>query len=106
MPILEIKDFNVLIDNKSLFDQAVKNKQEVYKKFVEMSRNLYYTRGNLLHYFYHQNYYKLIGINLSRNTITTISPEINFKGNLEEDDGAMFCIIIMFFIAEKQQEIF
>ena len=28
MPLVEIKDFNVLIDNKSIFDHLVKNKQE------------------------------------------------------------------------------
>ena len=26
MPLVEIKDFNALIDNKSFFDQSVKNK--------------------------------------------------------------------------------
>ena len=28
MPLVEIKDFNVLINNKSIFDHLVKNKQE------------------------------------------------------------------------------
>ena len=28
MPLVEIKDFNALISNKSFFDQPVKNKQE------------------------------------------------------------------------------
>ena len=28
IPLVEIKDFNALIDNKSFFDQPVKNKQE------------------------------------------------------------------------------
>ena len=31
-----------------------------------MSRNDDYTTGNLLDYFYHRNYYKPIGIDLSR----------------------------------------
>ena len=31
MPLVKIKDFNALIDNKPLFDQAVKIKQEEYK---------------------------------------------------------------------------
>ena len=47
-------------------DQPIKNKQEAYEKFVPMSRNGDYTTGNLLHYSYHQNYYKLIDINLLR----------------------------------------
>ena len=47
-------------------DQPIKNKQEAYEKFVAMSRNGDYTTGNLLHYSYHQSYYKLIDINLLR----------------------------------------
>ena len=43
MPSVEIKDFNVLIDNKPFFDQPVKNKQEVYEKHTEISRNDDYT---------------------------------------------------------------
>ena len=53
-----------------------------------MSRNNDYTTRNVLHYLYHQNYYKLIGIDLSRQTNTTIPQQINFTGKLEEDDGA------------------
>ena len=32
MPLVEIKNFNALIDNKLFFDQPLKNKQEAYKK--------------------------------------------------------------------------
>ena len=99
MPLVEIKDFNALIDNKPFFDQPVKNKQEAYEKIIEMSRNDDYTTGNLLDFSYYQNYYKLIGIYLSRQTNTSIPHQINFVGKLEEDDGAT-----MFFIAEKQHK--
>ena len=38
MPLVEIKDFNALTDNKPFFDdQLVKNKQDTYEKLVEMS---------------------------------------------------------------------
>ena len=52
MSLVEIKDFNVLIDNKPFFDQPVKKKQEVYQKLIEMSRNDDYTTGNLLDFSY------------------------------------------------------
>ena len=52
MSLVEIKDFNVLIDNKPFFYQPVKKKQEVYQKFIEMSRNDDYTTGNLLDFSY------------------------------------------------------
>ena len=62
-----------------------------------MSRNNVYTTVNLSDYLYHQKYYKVIGIDLSRQTNTIISQQINFTKKLEEDDGAKF-----FIIAEKQ----
>ena len=46
MPLVEIKDFNVLINNKLFFDQPVKNKQEAYEKRIEMSKIHDYTTGN------------------------------------------------------------
>ena len=72
MTLVETKDFNALIDNKPFFDQAVENKQEAYKKLIEISRNDDCTSGNLLDFSYHQNYYKLIGIDLSRQRNTNI----------------------------------
>ena len=64
-----------------------------------MSRNTNYTTGNWLDYLYHQNYCKLISIDLSRQTNMSIPQQINFTRKLEENDGAT-----MFFIAEKQQK--
>ena len=64
-----------------------------------MSINYDYTTWNVLDYLYHQNYYKLIGIDLSRQKNTSIQQRINFVGNLEEDDRAT-----MFFVSEKQQK--
>ena len=66
----------------------LENKQEVYKKHSVISRNDEYTTGNLLDYPYHQNYYKLISIDLSRQTNTTFPQQINFAGKLEEDNGS------------------
>ena len=94
MTLVEIKDFNALIDNKPFFNQPVKKCNE---KLVEMSRNDNYTTRNMLDYLRHQKYYKLISIDLSRQTNTNIPQQINFVGKLEEDDGAT-----MFFISEKQ----
>ena len=99
MPLVEIKDFNALIDNKPFFDQPVKNKQEGYENLIEMARNDVYTTGNLLDYLYHIKYDKLIGTDLSRQTNTSIPQHINFTGKLEEDDDAT-----IFFIAGKQQK--
>ena len=44
VPKAKIKDFNVLIDGKSL---PVRNEEEAYEKIVEMSNDNDYTTGNL-----------------------------------------------------------
>ena len=73
--------------------------QEAYEKLIEMTRNDDYATENLLDYLYHQNYCKLISVDLSRKTSTSIPQQNNFARKLEEDDDAT-----MFFIAEKQQK--
>ena len=50
VPNVEIKDFNVLIDGKPLFEIPMKNKKEAYEAITEMSKNNDYTAGNLLDY--------------------------------------------------------
>ena len=98
MPLVEIEVFNALIDDITFLDLLLKSKQEAYEKLVEVSRNNDNTTGNLLDYLHPQNYYKLIGIDLSRQTNTNIPQHINFTGKLEQEDGAT-----MFVIFEKQQ---
>ena len=60
-----------------------------------MSRNNYCTTEPLLDYLYHQNYYKLIGIDLSRQINTSTPQQINFIGKLEEDNGATMCFLLL-----------
>ena len=52
VPNVEIKDFNVLIDGKNLFDLPLKHEEEAHEKNIEMSRNNDYTTGNLLDFAY------------------------------------------------------
>ena len=75
MLLAEIKDFNALIDHEPFFDLPVKNKQEAYEKLAEIPRDTDYATGNLLDYLYHHKYYKLIDIDLSRQTNTSIPQE-------------------------------
>ena len=48
MPLVEIKDFNGLIDNKLFFDQLVKSKQKESGELVEMLRSDDSTTRNIL----------------------------------------------------------
>ena len=64
----------------------------MYEKLIEMSRHDYYKTGNLLDYWYHQKYYKIIGISLSRDfsrqkNMSSPLP-ISFVGKLKEEIGA------------------
>ena len=96
---VQIKDFNVLIDKKSFFDLPVKNEEEAYEKIIEMSNNNDYTTGNLLDFAYFKKHYKLITIDLSKQTKLKDPQQINFIGKLSKNTGAT-----MFFIIEKSEK--
>ena len=97
---VEIKDFHVLIDWKSFFDLPVKNEKETYEKIIEMSNNNGYTTGNLLDFAYFKENYKLIAIDLSKQTKLKDPQQINFIGKLLKNTGAT-----MLFIIEKSEEV-
>ena len=99
VPNVEIKDFNVLIDRKSFFDLPVKNEEETFKKIMDMSNNNDYTTGNLLDFAYFKENYKLMTIDLSKQTKLKDPQQINFIGKLDKDNRTT-----MFFIIEKSEE--
>ena len=101
-PKFEIKYFNVLIDGKGFFDVPVKNKEEAFEKIIEISKNNDYTTGNLLDYEYFSKHYKLIALDLSKQTKvenSDLKEHINFIERLKRDAGAK-----MFLIIEKSEE--
>ena len=65
---VQIKDFNVLIDGKIFFDLPVKNEEEAYENIIDMSNNNNYMTGNLLDFAYYKENYRLIAIDLSKQT--------------------------------------
>ena len=87
VPKVEIKVFNVLIDEKPFFEIPVKNKEEAYEAIIEMSKNNDYTTGNLLDYEYFKDH-QLTAIDLSKQIELEnpdLKQQINFIGRLEED---------------------
>ena len=97
---VEIKDFNILIDRKSLLDLPIKNVEETYETIIDMSNNNDYTTGNLLNFAYFKENYRLIAINLSKQTKLKDLQQTNFIGKLEnQNHGAT-----KFFIVEKSEE--
>ena len=99
IPNIEIKDFKVLIDGKSFFVLSVKNEEKAYEKIIDMSNDNDYTTGNLLDFAYFKKDYRLIAIDLSKQTKLKDPQQINFIRKLDKDNGAT-----MFFIIEKSEE--
>ena len=97
---VEMKDFNILIDGKSFFDLPVKNEEKAYEKIMDMSNNNDYTTGNLSDFVYFKKNYRLIAIDLSKQTKLKDSQQVSFIGKLENQDHG----VTTFFIIEKSKE--
>ena len=76
----------------------VKN-EEAYKKIIDMSNNNDYTTGNLLDFAYFKENYRLIAIDLSKQTRLKDLQQIAFIGKLDAANGATMSLII-----EKSEE--
>ena len=64
LPNVEIKDYNVMIDGKNLFDQPIKTDKVTYENIRKIAtvQGDDYTTGCLLDYTYFKKYYKMIGL--------------------------------------------
>ena len=93
VPKVQIKDFHVLIDGKSFFEEA-------YEKIIEISNNNDYTTGNLLDFAHYKENDRLIAIDLSKQTKLKDTQQINFIGKVEGQNNG----ITVFFIIEKSEE--
>ena len=63
----------------------IKNGEETYEQIIEMGRNNDYTIGNLLYYEYFSKLYKIIAIDLSKQTESEnpdLKQQIHFFGRL------------------------
>ena len=104
IPNVEIKDYNVMIDGKNVFDQPVKNKimYENIRK-VATGQGDDYTTGCLLDYIYFKNYYKMIAVDLSKQQALNADPksiqQINFTANLARAANTR-----LYFILEEAKE--
>ena len=78
----------------------VKNKEEASEKIIDMSNNNNYTTGNLLDFAYYKENYKLIEIDLSKQTKIKDPEQIKFIGKIEGQDNG----VTLYFIIEKSGE--
>ena len=65
-----------------------------------MSNNNNNTTGNLLDFTYYKENYKLIAIDLSKQTKIKDPQQINFIGKIEGQDNG----VTLYFITEKSEE--
>ena len=77
----------------------VKNEEQAYEKIIDMSNNNDYTSGNLLDLAYFKEDYRLIAIDLSKQTKLKDPQQISFIGKLLNTRGGT-----MFFIIAKWEE--
>ena len=68
IPNVEIKDYNVMIDGKNVFDHPVKNDKLTYENIrkIATGQGDDYTTGCLLDYIYFKNYYEMIAVDSSK----------------------------------------
>ena len=79
MPRIDIKDRNVLIDGRNIYDQNISDDFEKYEELrkVMTRRREYYITGSLLDYNYWKNNYKLICCDLSKQKVLDSNPKVN-----------------------------
>ena len=105
LPNVEIKDYNVMIDRKSFFDQPIKIDKITYEDIrkIATGQGDDYRTGCLLDYAYFKIYYKMIAIDLSKQQAWDTDPraiqQINFTANLDRAGSTR-----IYFILEEAKE--
>ena len=106
LPKVEIKDYNVMIDGKNIFDQPINSMTKTYENIrkIATGQGDDYTTGCLLDYTYFKKYYKMIAIDLSKQQALDADPkaiqQINFTENLDRAGNTR-----IYFILEEAKEI-
>ena len=85
LPIVEIKDYNIMINGENFFDQPIKNNKVTYENIrkIAIGQGDDYTTGCLLDYSYFTNAYKKIAVDFSKQQALDADPraiqQINFE---------------------------
>ena len=108
LPKVEIKDYNVMIDGRNVFDQPINSMNKTYENIrkIATGKGDDYTTGCLLDYPYFKENYKMIAIDLSKqqglDADSRNIQQINFTANLDRDENAT----IFFTIKQEKETIF
>ena len=105
LSIVEIKDYNILINSENFFDQPIKNRGVTYDNIrkIAIGYGDDNTTGCLLDYPYFLDTYKMIAVDLSRQRALDADPraiqQINFTANLDRAGNKR-----VYFILEEAKE--
>ena len=105
LPKVEIKDYNVMIDGRNIFDQTINSMTKTYENIRKTATGQGddYTTGCLLDYSYFKENYKMIVIDLSKQQALDADPraiqKINFTAKLDRAGNTT-----IFFIIEEAKE--
>ena len=89
LPIVEIKDYNIMINGENAFEQPIKNNKVTYDNIRKIATGYGddYTTGCLLDYPYFTDTYKMIAVDISKQQALDADPrvvqQINFTANLD-----------------------
>ena len=105
LPIVEIKDYNIVINGENFFDQPIKNNKITYDNITKIATGQGddYTTGCLLYYPYFADTYKMVAVDLSKQQALDADPreiqQINFTANLDRAGNTR-----VYFILEEAKE--
>ena len=106
LPKVEIKNYNVMINEENFFDQPIKDNKVTYENIrkITTGRGDDYTTGCLLDYPYFKDNYKMIAVDLSEQPALDADSraiqQINFTENLDREDNTR-----IYFILEESKEV-
>ena len=105
LPNVEIKDYNIMINEENFFDQPIKNNKVTYENIrkIATGQGDDYTTGCLLDYSYFMDTYKMIAVDLRKQQALDADPRaiqrINFTANLYRAGNTK-----VYFILEEAKE--
>ena len=79
MTTTEIKDYNVLIDGRNVYDQNVNSSIVRFNELLKITtgRSEDYSTGCLLYYDYYLKDFNIVGMDLSHQAVIDSDPKLN-----------------------------
>ena len=105
---VEIKDYNVMINGKNVFDQPINSMAKTYENIrkITIGQGDDYVTGCLLDYSYFKNHYKMIAIGLSKQQALDADPRVIQQINFTADLDRVGNTTMFFTIAEAKETVF